>query len=191
MDSNVKINPCKMVLEKYKDNLLGNKQSINDLCNETVVAFNGHDALFSKDNPCKLCSPLLFNYQQGYNYDQAKQYYPSTPSWNNSIHYFPGLYKNNKDITASYNTCIDQCVSNNHNSINQCKDNCINDMNAVKFVNNQQTSENFKYTSSTKNNSYNDYAKDKPITFYITLVIILLMLTPIIVLILHALTYNN
>lgn len=184
---NISINPCKACLNKFSSGKC-NINNINHCCYETLAAFKGTDSVNDiRGSPeavnCVNCVTNAIKYL-GKNPDDLQLAPP--PLWNRAPHYFPSLLSETKDPSQAFNQCIEKC-KDNHLPF-ECKNNCFVDADAVELKEGYDKEK--EKEKEKESPTYQDYAKDKPIPFYLSFALFTILLSIVLVIFIKTL-YSN
>lgn len=203
-----KINPCKAAFANQKLTGSNGINKLNDVCYNTCNAYGNPEGCKKK------CSDMIedINIQRGYTKCYPKR--PLRPPiWQLPNHYFPDLLNKSGNINESLSKCIQMC--SNDNLPNECKNNCINDKEAIiqsteeyrgkrgyktcynkkiEGYNNKRIekyNDNKKDNKSIKEITYKDYEKAHPISFFIGFLSISIIFSVIIYTIIKVIFVEN
>lgn len=168
------INPCYSVVKFLKENNNLGPNETNNLCYQVCKDWMGSDEIRDGTqcyNNCKKCT-LPFIYSRGK--DICSLDYKIPPLWNDTISYFPDLYRETNDKKLSFIKCKEKCDKHMNGSI-ECKNLCKLDMDAIIYNNkdiNKLSKETLnKLDINTDKNNNNLY-----IIIFIIILIILIIL---------------
>lgn len=185
---NISINPCKACLNKFSPGK-SDINNINQCCYETLAAFKGTDSVNDiRGSPeAANCVNCVNNAIKSMGKTPCDLQLAPPPLWNRAPHYFPTLLSETKDPSHAFTQCIEKCQGNFLQS--ECKINCFVDAGAVEYIKEGYDNEEDKEEEKDKP-TYQDYAKDKPIPFYLSFILFSIPLSIILVIFIKAL-YSN